>query len=414
MNIVVVGLGYVGLPLALNLAKHFKVIGFDINEERISELAQGKDRNNEISEETFAGVSNNISFSTDQKQINNGDVIIICVPTPITKDRKPDLRPLQGASATVGKNIKKGATVVYESTTYPGCTEEVCLPILEKESGMKLGDFQLGYSPERMNPGDKNHSIDMIYKIVSGNSKEALDKVDEVYSKITKTHRVSSIKTAEAAKIIENIQRDVNIALFNELSMLFDKMDLDSKEVFDAAATKWNFLRFYPGYVGGHCIPVDPYYLATKAAELNFRTDLLLAGRMANEIFPLFVARKLVSLFEKTGKDLSKCKVLVLGATYKANVPDLRDSKVQDMIAELKEREVSDVCLYEPIMNMDKIFDVQNTKPEGKYDAIVLAVPHKEFEQLDIPSMLNENGILIDIPRKFDKTKLDGLTYWGP
>ncbi|HDN83136.1 MAG TPA: nucleotide sugar dehydrogenase, partial [Candidatus Altiarchaeales archaeon] len=392
-KIAVVGLGYVGLPLAIKFAKHFKVIGFDIDEERIESLKKGYDKNLEVSREEFNEVGENIEFTTDEKRIREADIIIIGVPTPVTEDKKPDLRYLKRASEIVGRNLKKGSIVVYESTVYPGCTEEFCLPILEKESGLKLGDFFIGYSPERVNPGDKDHTIDKICKIVAGCNKEITEKLSKVYGKITKVYKAPTIKVAEAAKVIENIQRDINIALFNELAMLFDIMKIDSKEVFDAAATKWNFYRFSPGLVGGHCIPVDPYYLAYKALEVGYIPELILAGRRVNENLPNFIAQKVVKLLIKSGKSPRDVKILILGATYKENVPDLRDSKVKNLISELKEFGVENILLYEPLIEKEEIFGIKNRKPSGKFDVIIYAVAHEKFKNLNIFDFLRKNGI---------------------
>ncbi|MBI2079132.1 nucleotide sugar dehydrogenase [Candidatus Micrarchaeota archaeon] len=413
--IVVVGLGYVGLPLSLKLAEHFKVIGFDINKKRIEELVKGIDKNGEITGEVLQKVGKNIKFTNDEKEIKNGEFIIVSVPTPIYADKRPDLRPLESASEVVGRNLKKGAIVVYESTTYPGCTEEYCLPILEKNSRMKHGEFHIGYSPERVNPGDKEHTIDKTYKIISACENETLNRVEQVYSKITKIYRVSSIKTGEAAKVIENIQRDINIALFNELAMLFDVMELDSKEVFDAAATKWNFLRFRPGLVGGHCIPVDPYYLSNRAQELDFFTEVVLAGRKVNEQLPVFIARKIVRLLGKKNLNFKDAEVLILGATYKENVKDLRSSKVGLIIDELKRFGIAKISIYEPLLNEKTVFGVQNKSDNRKYDVVVFAVPHKEFSNMELEKFLKPNGIFADVARKADSKKLleKGFTYWG-
>jgi len=415
-KIVIVGLGYVGLPLAVKFAKYFKVIGFDINERRIKELQNKFDRNGDIKKEKLEEIWDNIEFTTDETKIREGDIIIVAVPTPVTKDKKPDLSYLEMASKIVGRNLKKGAIVVYESTVYPGCTEEFCLPILERESGMKLGEFFIGYSPERINPGDKNHTIDKITKIVAGCNKEITEKLGPIYGKITNVYKAPSIKVAEAAKVIENIQRDINIALFNELTMLFDKMGIDSKEVFDAASTKWNFIRFYPGLVGGHCIPVDPYYLANKALEIGYIPELILAGRRINENLPNFIAQKIVKLLIKAGKQPDKADILILGATYKENVPDLRESKVKNLINELKEFGVENINLYEPLITKDVIFGVKNLKDiNSKFDVIVYAVIHKNFENLNVLEYLKNNGIVIDIKRKLDKEKIEkaGHIYWG-
>ena len=416
LKICIVGLGYVGLPLAVRFAEHFKVIGFDINEKRINELNNGVDKTGEIKKEDFEKIGNNITFTNNEKMIKEGDVIIITVPTPTTKDKKPDLRFLGSASKTVGRNLKKGAIVVYESTTYPGCTEEFCLSILEKESGMKLGEFCIGYSPERINPGDLNHTIDKITKIVAGCNEETTNVLLKIYKKITNVYPASSVRVAESAKVIENIQRDINIALFNELSMLFDKLNIDSKEVFDAAATKWNFLKFNPGFVGGHCIPEDPYYLAMKSIEEGYIPELILAGRRINENIPLFVANKIVKLLIKNNKLIKDTKICIFGATYKENVPDLRESKVEELIYGLKDFGIENITLIEPLIDKDEIFGVKNIKKPGKkYDVIVYAVNHKEFENINILDYLNYGGILIDIKRKFNKKEVEknGSIYWG-
>lgn len=415
-KICVIGLGYVGLPLAVRFAEHFTVIGFDISERRIKELNNGIDRTGEVKKEDFEKINGNIVFTNDEKKIKEGNVIIITVPTPTTKDKKPDLRFLENASKIVGRNLKKGAIVVYESTTYPGCTEEFCLPILEKESGMKLGEFYIGYSPERINPGDLSHTIDKITKIVAGCDKETTDVLLEIYGKITNVYPASSIRVAESAKVIENIQRDINIALFNELAMLFDKLNIDSKEVFDAASTKWNFLRFYPGFVGGHCIPEDPYYLATKSIEAGYIPELILAGRRINENIPLFVANKVIKLLIKNNKLIKDTKICIFGGTYKENVPDLRESKVEELIDELKDFGIKNISIVEPMINKDEIFGIKNIKkPSEKFDVVIYAVDHNEFSKYDILNCLNENGILIDIKRKFDKKGVEsrGIIYWG-
>ncbi|MGC9310184.1 MAG: nucleotide sugar dehydrogenase, partial [Candidatus Aenigmatarchaeota archaeon] len=368
--ICVAGLGYVGLPLSLKFAENFKVIGFDIGKTRIEELKAHHDRNRDILKEDFEKVKTNIKFTTDPAMIKKADIVIIAVPTPTTKRKEPDLSFLDGASRIVGQNLKKGAIVVYESTTYPGCTEDFCLPILEKESGMKLGEFFLGYSPERVNPGDREHTIDKIHKIVAGCDDTVADKLAEVYGTVTKVYRAPSIKIGEAAKVIENVQRDLNIALFNELAMLFDKMGLDSEEVFNAAATKWNFLRFRPGFVGGHCIPVDPYYLAQKSLEIGYIPELILSGRSVNESLANYVAQKIVKLLVETGKPLKTARILVLGAAYKENVPDLRDSKVENLIDELKDFGIVDIGLHEPLISSDTVFGAKNRRPEGMYDVV--------------------------------------------
>ena len=405
-TIVVIGVGYVGLPLAIHMAKHFKVIAFDVRKERIEQLKDKFDANNEITKAEFEEVENNIEYTLDEKKVSEGDIIIISVPTPVKKDKTPDLKYLEGASRIAGRNMKKGAIVVYESTTYPGCTEDFCLPVLKSESKLKYKeDFFIGYSPERVNPGDKEHSINNITKIVSGDTKQTIEELEKVYSKVTKVHTTSSIKIAESAKVIENIQRDINIALFNEFAMLFDKMDLDTKEIFEAAGTKWNFMKYKCGFVGGHCIPVDPYYLAQKAQEMGYYPKLILAGRQINEELPIFVAKKIKTLLEKQNKNPGVVKLLILGATYKENVPDLRDSKVENMIVSLKDLGIKDIHILEPLIENKTIFDVDNKEPKGKYDVVVYAVNHKEFKDLDICGLVGEKSILIDLKRIFDDKK---------
>jgi UDP-N-acetyl-D-galactosamine dehydrogenase len=415
--ICVAGLGYVGLPLALKFAAKYKVIGFDIKKERIEDLKKGIDRNLDIDKKEFDQVAKNIEFSDDEKIISRADIVVIAVPTPVMKGNRADLSYLDSSSKVVGRNMKKGCTVVYESTTYPGCTEEFCLPILEKESGMKLGDFWLGYSPERVNPGDKEHTIDKIYKVVAGCNDKVADELVEIYSVVTNVYRAPSIKVAEAAKVIENTQRDINIALFNELAMLFDKMEIDSFEVFKAAATKWNFLRFYPGFVGGHCIPVDPYYLAEKASEMGYYPELILAGRTVSESVAPFIAKKIVKLLVETGKPLKDAKILILGSTYKENVPDLRDSKVEILINELKGFGIKNIVIHEPMLFCkDMVFGVKNVKsPSGKYDVVIYAVNHKAFANIDPFSFLDDKGIFIDVKRKFTRKEVEskGFRYWG-
>ncbi len=415
MKICVVGLGYVGLPLAMNFAKHFHVIGFDIDSERINDLKQSYDRTNEFKKDDFELVKENIEFTTDEKKIKECDIVIVTVPTPTTKDKKPDLRFIENASRIVGRNLKKGAIVVYESTVYPGCTEEFALPILEEESGMKLGEFKIGYSPERVNPGDKEHTIDKITKIVAGIDEETTKILSEVYGKITKVYPANSIKVAEAAKVIENIQRDVNIALFNEFAIIFKKLGIDSKDVFDAASTKWNFLRFYPGFVGGHCLPEDPYYLASRAIEFGYYPKIILAGRETNDYMPKFVADELIKLMIKNDFDLSNSKIAIFGATYKENVPDLRESKVKDLINYLLDFGIKkeNITIIEPLISNKELFGVKRIdEPDEKYDIIVYAVDHTDFSTLIIQRYLKEKSILIDIKRKFEHLK-DKVIYWG-
>jgi UDP-N-acetyl-D-galactosamine dehydrogenase len=415
-RVCVVGLGYVGFPLAIHLAHHFKVTGFDVDEKKIEGFRRGINTYGDITDEEFKEVFGNMEFTSDENEIKKCDFIIIAVPTPTTKDKRPDLSYLESASRIVGRNLRKGATVVYESTTYPGCTEEFCLPILEKESGMRLGEFHLGYSPERINPGDSKHTIEKITKIISGDSKETVNTMKEVYGKITNVYVAPSIRVAEAAKVIENVQRDINIALFNELAVLFDKMGIDSKSVFDAAATKWNFIRFNPGLVGGHCIPVDPYYLAQKSMELGYIPELILAGRRINENVSGFIATKIVKLLIERDLSIKDAKVIIFGATYKENVPDLRESKVEDLIDELMDFGIKNITIFEPMIERDEIFGITNTKqPSGKYDVIVYAVNHDVFSKYDVKQYLKEKGIVIDTKRVLAKEDFanSGFVYWG-
>ena len=402
----VVGLGYVGLPVAVAFGKEHHIVGFDINAKRISTLIGGTDYTNEVTDEELKEV--NINFTADASKLKDTDFIIVAVPTPINEHNQPDLTPLVKASETVGKNITEGTIVVFESTVYPGATEEICVPVLEKFSGLKCGtDFFVGYSPERINPGDKEHTFTTITKVVSGQTPEVLEIVADTYFSVVKAgvHKASSIKVAEAAKVIENTQRDVNIALMNELALIFDLLDIDTAEVLAAAGTKWNFLNFSPGLVGGHCIGVDPYYLTHKAQAVGYQPDVILAGRRINDDLGKYIARTLVKKLIKQGIGVQGAKVTVLGLTFKENVPDLRNSKVIDVIRELQEYDI----------------DVQVTDAEAgskeaereygitlipydeleKADAVVLAVPHREYVQKSwstIQSLLkNEKGILVDV-----------------
>lgn len=426
-KICVVGLGYVGLPLAVELSKHFDVIGFDKNEIRIAELKNGIDITGEISESELK--KSKIIFSSDPSVISQSSFIIVAVPTPVDKMKNPDLGHLKSASEIVGKNLKKGSIVVFESTVYPGATREICVPIIEKESGLKWKkDFFVGYSPERINPGDKEHTIDKIVKVVSADTPETLEVVAGVYQRITKAgvYIAESIEVAEAAKVIENIQRDINIALMNELSLIFHKLGIDTKSVLSAAKTKWNFLPFEPGLVGGHCIPVDPYYLAYKSLEVGHVPELILAGRGINEYIPIYIAHEIIKLLINNEKKVKRAKTLVMGATFKENVPDIRNSKVFDMIKELGEFGV-DIYLYDPIANTEEMKKeypqniyryeiIDNLENSQKYDCIVFAVKHKMFYEIP-PDFIREKStnppILIDIKGIFDKQKLKDVVYWS-
>jgi len=388
-TICVVGLGYVGLPLAEEFSNHFKVIGFDINKEKIK---------------TLQSRFSKFEVTSNPLKIKEADFVIIAVPTPITKSQQPDLFPVISASEIVGRNLKKGAIVVLESTVYPGVSEEIMAPILEKESGLKIGiDFKIGYSPERVNPGDKDHTIDKINKIVSAMDKESTEELTEVYGKITTVYKAPSIKIAEAAKVIENIQRDLNIALMNELSLIFYKMNLDTKAVLDAASTKWNFIRFSPGLVGGHCIPVDPYYLVYKANELGYHAQVILAGRAINDYMPRHVAQLTIKSLNEAGKVIKGSKVLIMGLTFKENVDDTRETPVKEIIKELKEFQC-DVYGYDPIISKDEIekFGITNLDDLHKIqvDCIIMTVVHDIFKTMSIDNLVTLMGkkpILIDV-----------------
>lgn len=379
----VTGLGYVGLPLALAFAKHFRVIGFDIDEERVKMMRKGEDPSKELLPEVFEGAD--ILFTTDPEELKNAHFHIIGVPTDIDEHKVPDLNPLLKASASVGKALKKGDYVVYESTVYPGCTEEDCMPVLEVNSGLKgCVDFKIGYSPERIVPGDKTRTIADILKIVSGCDAEALEEISKVYGSIIKAglHRASSIKVAEAAKVIENTQRDLNISLMNELAIIFDKMGIDTREVIEAAGTKWNFHKYYPGLVGGHCISVDPFYLMHKARELGYEPQVIAAGRRVNDYMPHFIAKKLVQALIESGKNPGECRVLVMGITFKEDVADIRNSKVVDLIHELEDYsiEVDVIDPYASPYEVLETYDIEiKQELDGHYDAVVIAVGHKEY-----------------------------------
>ncbi|MGE0564822.1 MAG: nucleotide sugar dehydrogenase [Pseudolabrys sp.] len=406
LKIAVIGLGYVGLPLAVYLARHFAVVGFDINAGRIDELKRGIDRTRELNAEELAD-SKRIAFSTDPSSLNDRNFYIVTVPTPIDDAKRPDLTALIGASKTVGGALSKGNVVVYESTVYPGLTEEICVPILHQESGLTYNtDFFLGYSPERINPGDPKHRLPDIVKVTAGSTPEAADLVDHVYSRIVTagTHRASSIRVGEAAKVIENIQRDVNIALVNELAMLFNQLGLDTTEVLEAAGTKWNFQPFRPGLVGGHCIGVDPYYLTHKAESVGFHPQMILAGRRINDGMPGYVAGEIVKTMVRRKQRVDAARVLVMGFTFKENCPDTRNTKVIDLVNELKGL-VGEVVIYDPVADPEGArheygIALETTLPEGPFDAVVLAVKHTQIAQLGdtkIRSLLTANGIIYDI-----------------
>ncbi|MDA7927760.1 nucleotide sugar dehydrogenase [Akkermansiaceae bacterium] len=403
----VVGLGYVGLPLAVEFGKQFKTLGFDINETRIDELNRGTDHTLECSPEQL-GSSTHLSFSTDLEQLEACDIYIITVPTPIDQNKTPDLRPLIGASTTVGKVLKPENLVIYESTVYPGCTEEDCVPVLEKESSLKFNrDFHCGYSPERINPGDKEHTVTKILKVTSGSTPEIGEVVDALYKTIITagTHLAPSIKVAEAAKVIENSQRDINIAFVNELGMIFHRMGIDTNAVLEAAGTKWNFLPFRPGLVGGHCIGVDPYYLTQRAQQFGYHPEIILAGRKLNDNMGKEVAERVVKLMIQKSHCIKGSRVLLLGITFKENCPDIRNSRVIDVIRELNDYDC-EVDVYDPWANADEVVQEYGitllTKPPNeaykeKCDAVVVAVAHEQFTEFNYAEFSKEGRVIFDL-----------------
>ncbi len=405
----VIGLGYVGLPLAVEFGKIMDIIGFDINKERIAELQRGHDRTLEVEPEELKA-SGKLSFSSSIEELKDVNYFIVTVPTPIDEFKKPDLRPLESASKTVGGILKKGDIVIYESTVYPGCTEEVCVPILEKVSGLKFNvDFFCGYSPERINPGDKLHRVSTIMKVTSGSTPEVAEKVDQLYKKIITagTHKASSLKVAEAAKVIENSQRDVNIAFVNELAMIFERVGIDTHEVLAAAGTKWNFLPFKPGLVGGHCIGVDPYYLTHKAEGLGYRSEVILSGRRINDNMGVHIANTVVKLMAKANHPINNGDILVLGVTFKENCPDIRNSRVVDVIEELKSFGAN-VDVYDPHADLEEVkheygFSLIPTLSK-KYHAVVLAVSHTEFESIDWKTIRDDKTVVYDVKGVLDKS----------
>ncbi len=413
-KIAVIGLGYVGLPLAVEFGKVFETVGFDINEKRVSELNKGIDRTLEV-ESVNLKSAKLLKCTSELDEIRKCDFFIVAVPTPVDKYKNPDLTPLIKASETVGKVIKKGDIVVYESTVYPGATEEDCIPIIEKLSGLKFNkDFFAGFSPERINPGDKVHTLTTIKKITSGSTPESAEEIDQVYRKVIKagTHKASSIRVAEAAKVIENSQRDINIAFVNELAVLFDKMGIDTTEVLEAAGTKWNFLPFRPGLVGGHCIGVDPYYLTHKAEEVGYHPEVILSGRRINDNMGIFVANKIIKLMIGKGHTIKDSKVLVLGMTFKENCPDIRNSRVIDIINELKEFGCK-VDVYDPWADAHEVKEeygvVMIKKPAKDYSAVVCAVAHEEFIKIDLKKLKkSHNSVVYDVKGILNKNEIDG------
>ena len=413
----IVGLGYVGLPLAVEFGKHFDTVGFDIKPHRIAELASGRDSTLEVSRAELKSAAG-LSFSTDLDSLKRCRVLIVTVPTPIDEYKRPDLTPLIKASETVGRALSKGAVVVYESTVYPGCTEEVCVPILERESGLKLNrDFFVGYSPERINPGDKEHRLTTIKKVTSGSTPEAAEFIDKLYGTIVTagTHKASSIKVAEAAKVIENTQRDVNIALINELALIFNRLGLDTEEVLSAAGTKWNFLPFKPGLVGGHCIGVDPYYLTHKAQSIGYHPEMILAGRRVNDNMGLYVAGEIIKLMTEKRIHIKGARTLVLGMTFKENCPDIRNSKVIDVVRELK-KYGAEVDIYDPWADGQECRHEYGLRPvktltPRHYDVAVVAVAHREFRDMGaegVRRLCRKNHVLYDIKHVFRAAEVDG------
>jgi UDP-N-acetyl-D-galactosamine dehydrogenase len=415
----VIGLGYVGLPIALEFARKMKVVGFDIRQDRVEQMQKRIDPSNELEPEAFDGCD--IHFTSNLEDLRRATFHVVAVPTPINKHNLPDLTPLLSASHTVGKILKKGDYVVFESTVYPGCTEEDCVPILEQESGLKFNvDFKVGYSPERINPGDKEHTLTKILKIVSGSDAESLAVVSDVYGSIIKAgiYKASSIKVAEAAKIIENTQRDVNIALMNELSIIFNKLNINTFEVLEAAGTKWNFLKFFPGLVGGHCIGVDPYYLTYKANELGYHSKIINGGRVINDGMAPYIARQVVKKLISNGHKINGSKILLMGATFKENVSDIRNSKVADLINELKSFSMN-VEVVDPYASSDELMHEYGfgliDKPSGEYHAVIVAVNHSEFINLDeayFKSITVENSLFVDVKGIF-RGKIKDLVYWS-
>ena len=413
----IVGLGYVGLPLAVEFGKHFDTVGFDVKTERVAQLRAGEDSTLETSPEELRAAKR-LSFTTDLKDLESCRAYIVTVPTPIDEYKRPDLSPLIGASTSVGRVLKKGDVVIYESTVYPGCTEEVCVPILERESGLTLNrQFSIGYSPERINPGDKEHRLTTIKKITSGSTPEAAQFVDALYRCIITagTHRASSIKVAEAAKVIENTQRDVNIALINELALIFGRLGIDTEEVLQAAGSKWNFLPFRPGLVGGHCIGVDPYYLTHKAQEIGYHPEMILAGRRLNDSMPIYVAGEIVKLMTQKRIQVNGARILVLGITFKENCPDIRNSKVVDVIRELQ-KYGAEIDVYDPWADPGECrheYGLRLTRSlqRSGYDAAIVAVGHQEFRELGaarLHKLCRRNHIIYDIKHVFGATEVDG------
>ncbi|MFA6593327.1 MAG: nucleotide sugar dehydrogenase [Bacteroidales bacterium] len=418
-KLAVIGLGYVGLPLALAFARKLSVIGFDVDEKRLNLMREGTDPSKELGHEAFEGAD--IEFTSSIDKLREASFFIVAVPTPIDTHNNPDLTPLLGATRSVGKALSKGNYVVYESTVYPGCTEEDCLPVLQEMSGLKPGiDFKFGYSPERINPGEKVHTLPNTIKIVSGCDAEALEEIAKVYELVVKpgVHRAPSVKVAEAAKIVENTQRDVNIALMNELSIIFSRMQINTYDVLEAAGTKWNFLHFFPGLVGGHCIGVDPYYLVYKANDLKYHSQIITAGRFINDSMGGYIGKQLVKKMIGKGKNILVSRVLVMGVTFKENVSDIRNSKVADIVNELKDFGLN-VDVIDPHASSEGVKKYYGfslvEKPEGKYDAVVAAVSHDEYVGLSddfFKGIAKEDAVLVDVKGIY-RNKIHSLDYWS-
>ena len=421
-RIAVIGLGYVGLPVALGFARHFPgTVGFDIHAEKVRELAEGHDRNGEISKEELVGAG--LKVTSDPADLKGATFFVVAVPTPVDHNNVPDLTPVIRASETVAKALSRGAVVVYESTVYPGVTEEVCAPLLERASGLTRQDFKVGYSPERINPGDREHTLERIVKVVSGEDEATLERVAQAYSAVITAgvHRASSIKVAEAAKVIENTQRDLNIALMNELAIIFERMGIRTKDVLAAAGTKWNFLRFSPGLVGGHCIGVDPYYLTMKAQQLGYQPEVILAGRRINNSVSVFVAQRLIKMLVKADLPAKGAKIGVLGLTFKEDVSDVRNSKVPDIVREL-EQWGADVLVHDPMASAAEAkheygLDLSPIDKFRDLDGLVLAVSHRHYQELgpaNLCTMLKPRGALVDVKSQLDPATLRGdVSYWS-
>lgn len=409
----IVGLGYVGLPLAVEFGKKFETIGFDINLGRINELRSGNDSTLEVDSKGLISAKH-LSYSSDIQDLSSCNIFIVTVPTPIDKNKRPNLQPLEKASRAISQILKKDDIVIYESTVFPGCTEEICVPVLEEGSGLVFNqDFFCGYSPERINPGDKVHTVTKIMKVTSGSNDEIAETVDQLYKSIITagTFKASSMKVAEGSKVIENCQRDLNISFVNELALIFDRIGIDTLEVLEAAGSKWNFLPFRPGLVGGHCISVDPYYLTHKAQQLGYYPEVILSGRRINENMGAFVANKVVKMLINKNHTIRSAKVLILGITFKENCPDIRNSGVVDIVNEFKEYG-TDVSVYDPWVDHQEVMDEYGItmieKPEGIYSAVILAVSHNQFLAMDIRDFVGNSGVIFDVKSALPKENIDG------